>query len=953
MSENRINVIGPDGQSGSIPSDQIDNAIRQGYKVESPEQKEINDAVDAEKGLVGAAKVALLQGADEALFGIPEVVAAKKMDPLEMAKWEAIKKDHGLANALGGGAGFLANFAVGGPIFKAAAKAGLIAEKGAASLLAKSGIAAGEAAAEAGFGTAAKQAAKNIVEKTITKTAQLGTEGAIIGLPMASTEAMLGDTDLAAETLMWSAGLGGGLGALFGGGTTAVKDIVKLGGKVKAGKSAAKISDMTAKEIIETMPRVEAQAALAQKLEEGANDPNIIEHLFNETKKEIPGAEKYREIMARQGLEEVPGALSASPTVRGAITALEASPTFFGSKAYQKIEEARQKVQDVLAKKVLKVDPTNLSELSVSKRVVGEELSQSFMQKLGDMAESFTKKYAPLEEKAVTLPVDEESLLRVYEEASKLKNPASNLLAGVSKKAEQAVDDALSARTVKDLSKVRTAIGNEIKMASRAGDSNMIEALNPIYNGLTAAREAALEKAGLAGAYKPVDVEYRQFKSFLKEFAGESKLGRMDSRAKIVEKLGNISGEQMVQKILNPNNARATEFFATHFPEEFQKAAQFLKTELAQNYNKAGKLQVGQVVRNLEKFDSSIAEKLFGKEGAEALSDVSQLYDVIPKFMEHNPSGTSRGLMLNDVLSPAKNTTDAITYGLLFKGDLQGSLRMAEKSMKKAAEALDEIPTIISRASTTTERARDPYLKPKSFSKPTQPVVSQRYLKSKDMTSDDIRQGLLMSAISRLSGEKIRNKKERDELKDLIVESMAEPDKFQEKLDPFFEAISDTGAPETSKAMRVKAATAMKYLFDSLPKAGQPRDMTGNTEHRPSDYEISKFNRKLEAVIDPLVVLNKLKSGNLTKDHADALRTVYPKLYSTMTQRIMNHLATDKPKLSYQAKSQLSTLLGFPVDSTMKPDGILRLQQTFDGEQKPPQNGIKINTKAADREKLR
>lgn len=956
----KINVISPDGKAGSVPRDQLDNAIRLGYTVESPEQKEINDFVDSKKGALGALEVGTKQFIDEALFGIPEVVAKAKLDPLEAAKWEALKKDHELANSLGGIGGFVANFAVGGPVFKAAAKTGTIAEKGAASLLAKAGIRSGEVAAQEGVKAGAKQAAKNIVAKTIEKGAQLGTEGAVIGLPMALTEASLGDTDLAAETLMWSAGLGGGLGVVFGGGSEAVKDLLNVGRKIKSGKNYAKTSQEALEQIQNNpnLTKIEKDAAIAERLKDAAENPqDALNFISEELTKEVKNADELRKIMAERGIEEVPGMLSASKIIRNKATSLEASPTIPGSMASTKMERTREAVQDVLAKDVLKLDPNDIANINTSKRMIGEEISASIAKKLGDTAESFSKKYAPLEQQAKQVAANEDALLRIYEEAGNLKNAAPSLLKDVSTTAKKAIDDALSAKTVEDITKLRTVVGNEIKAAQRAGNYNITEALDPIYKGLTNAREISLEAAGLAGAYKPIDVEYRQFKEFMKEFSGEAKIGRLDSRAKIAEKLQNMTGEQMVDKMLSSRNARATEFFAKNFPEEFAKARDFLMADLASTYNVNGQVQVAPILKKLNNIDSSVRGYVLGESGVKALDDLNKLYDVMPKYMEHNPSRTSLGESLKNMFSAqwyAQNVQDAAAYYMIFAKDGKKGLLFSEKSLKQAQEKLEEIPKYISRTSTTLEKSRDPHAKPRPIGRPTIPAVSEATLKRRDMTSDDMRQALLINAISRISGEKVRTKKEKEELERLITESMANPGSFQEKLDPIIEAISETGAPQVSEAVRRKSTEAITFLYNSLPKAQKPRDITGNQVYRPSDYELSRFNRRLEAVIDPMIVLDKLNKGLLTQDHVTALKTVYPSLYREMSNKVLNYMAVDKPKLNYQTKKMLSTLLQMPVDSTMSPESIMEYQKNFDGLEKPANTeGVRIETKAADRESLR
>jgi hypothetical protein len=155
-----VDVLSPDGERGTLPAENLQKALGSGYKIQTATQKAVGDYVDENQGLKGAAKVALGQFADEALMGLPELILNRTQDPLEVAKREALKKEHAVANAVGGLAGFGASMAVPGLnyAFKGATRAGeAVAANLAEKLLASS-------AGEIGTRTASK-IAKEIVAK--------------------------------------------------------------------------------------------------------------------------------------------------------------------------------------------------------------------------------------------------------------------------------------------------------------------------------------------------------------------------------------------------------------------------------------------------------------------------------------------------------------------------------------------------------------------------------------------------------------------------------------------------------------------------------------------------------------------------------------------------------------------------------------------------------------------
>jgi hypothetical protein len=223
--KDRVDVLDDQGKSWNAPATELKSLLQSGYKLESPDQAAVREYVKENKGLKGAAKVALGQFADEALMGLPEIIASKTQDPLEVAKRDALKKEHSAANTIGGVGGFAASLLYGGPVGKlatTASKAGVkAAEKVVAQRLVTSGIDKGS-----------KAMASEIAKKIAQKSTQYGVEGAVFAAPKAITEAALGDPELAAETLLFSTGAGMGLGM----GGAAFKEISKITGrKIKEG----------------------------------------------------------------------------------------------------------------------------------------------------------------------------------------------------------------------------------------------------------------------------------------------------------------------------------------------------------------------------------------------------------------------------------------------------------------------------------------------------------------------------------------------------------------------------------------------------------------------------------------------------------------------------------------------------------------------------------------------
>jgi hypothetical protein len=153
-----------------------------------------------------------------------------------------------------------------------------------------------------------------------------------------------------------------------------------------------------------------------------------------------------------------------------------------------------------------------------------------------------------------------------------------------------------------------------------------------------------------------------------------------------------------------------------------------------------------------------------------------------------------------------------------------------------------------------------------------------------------------------------------------------------------------TAAPKTVAGATQTAMAGLNFLASKLPPSRrdefslqpqlQPRS-------RASDAEISQFMRYTQAIDDPLVVLREAKSGTLTRDHVEAVKTVYPRLYDEIRGEVMQSLIDSKSPLPYARRIQLGILLDIPTDKTLSPEFLTAIQATYTsaeqaGAESPP-----------------
>lgn len=143
--------------------------------------------------------------------------------------------------------------------------------------------------------------------------------------------------------------------------------------------------------------------------------------------------------------------------------------------------------------------------------------------------------------------------------------------------------------------------------------------------------------------------------------------------------------------------------------------------------------------------------------------------------------------------------------------------------------------------------------------------------------------------------------------------------------------LSDTLGTNTATV----ASRAAAFLHEKAPK-NPAAERTLNpliSKWRPSDSQLSKFSRYVAAVNDPMSVLDDLEAGRVSREGAEALRAVYPRIYQQVQERLIEEAGQLETQMPYTSRVQLSILFGVPVDSSMDPDFVMAMQTMHAGEQ--------------------
>lgn len=133
-------------------------------------------------------------------------------------------------------------------------------------------------------------------------------------------------------------------------------------------------------------------------------------------------------------------------------------------------------------------------------------------------------------------------------------------------------------------------------------------------------------------------------------------------------------------------------------------------------------------------------------------------------------------------------------------------------------------------------------------------------------------------------------------------------------------------------------ARGNEFLKSKLPAPlvrASDRQPDLNVTQRVSNADMAKFLRYSEAVTDPMSVIAALERGDMTRESAEALRTVYPKMYADLKERVTNHVVEARDRIPRSKLVQLSILFDEPYHFSMEPGFVATMQRVAGPAESP------------------
>lgn len=155
-------------------------------------------------------------------------------------------------------------------------------------------------------------------------------------------------------------------------------------------------------------------------------------------------------------------------------------------------------------------------------------------------------------------------------------------------------------------------------------------------------------------------------------------------------------------------------------------------------------------------------------------------------------------------------------------------------------------------------------------------------------------------------------------------------------LDDFSEMMAKNH-PEVKAGLKTQLNDKIQAVNDLL-HSGNKTEITAfqkQAKYVPTKDQMNKIEAGLNAIENPYVILDGLRSGKVSAQQVSLVKQIYPAIYQEMVNEINKEAFGGKTQLSHQQRISASMITGQPMDSSLK--NVQSLQATY-AQSQPQQN---------------
>ena len=444
------------------------------------------------------------------------------------------------------------------------------------------------------------------------------------------------------------------------------------------------------------------------------------------------------------------------------------------------------------------------------------------------------------------------------------------------------------------------------------GNPEMYPVASMVNRILRNSENQILEKAvgsqapDLAGKLQLLRSAYGDHADLLDTLNSRLHVGKYVGTDSFVSALKEMKPEDILNRLSRPNDAGGLSLLQKEFPEVADQLRRYKTNQiLAQAAAKAkgdSPINTKTLFNGIQKLSPEMRDFVLPKEAQGKISAIRTLIEALPE--RTNPSGTA-GTM-SKLWSKFPSSAMAMASMLTGHNPIAGYL------FGKAGEWLGRDAPDAMRLSFLKFLGTDGPVRPSSFK-----------------AAVDFTKSLYRGESKLATGAKNIFKAGKEVLPRQFLPSQQDRDKLQKRLDKVAEDpehLMNVGGdfsyymPEHNQALSAAAVRASQYLNQIKPQDG-PLGILNHSKI-PSQVEKSQYERAMNIAVQPLSIMNHIKEGTIVPKDIEAMRAMYPGLYSHMSNKILeemnNHLSGEN-SIPYRTRLGLSLFLGQNLDSSLNP----------------------------------
>lgn len=631
----------------------------------------------------------------------------------------------------------------------------------------------------------------------------------------------------------------------------------------------------------------------------------------------LPITSDIDDVVARSGMDvapEVKAKLTSNPALKREAEALSKSTSSAGAKVREAEELFKQKAENEVLTTLSK------AEKDIDKPFSMFEQGKLLKDKIVGFAKTAQKQiddaYKPVDEvlKKETVPsnfiarvrqnFDEEILKRGYDKAEGL---------GELKKINKIISELENVKTFDDLKTFISRQESTLK-AERLFDLKM-SVSNVLRSNQSEARKEILGVVAPKTLQQLSDADalYSSVRSKLGplgERLGIKSTARVDEFLRKISKAGNE--ESILKALTTSKDADLVKLMQSQFPElaEAVKQAHLSKIPLERS---KGVLNLRSALNHIDNLSPEVREFVLGAAKTDKLSAIGDLLERLGKTKESRLADS----VINSIPGGLGSLIGVLTGG--YPGAIAGYAIGKVSKEAAAAMRLAVLRTIATGSDVSGSGFRAMY--------EAANAAYRGAMKQQRAVSN-----LFKPAVTMLEVIAAPSSKSLGLLDRVVAAAEVEPEKMMNVSGDLEESMPDHAA-----ALAGISARAVSYLASLRPSTAP--DSPLGPPRQPSDVEMARYNRALAIVEQPLMILKHVKEGTITGQDITTISTVYPELYDSMKEQVMEKVLEYSEKgqrLDYPVAMGLSVFLGMDLNSSLKPANIIA-NQSIHAPPMPPQ----------------